>query len=79
VFENRMLKIIFGPVRDEIAGGCRKLHDEELYNLYCSPNTVRPVKSRMMIWAGHREIKAYKISIVEREGRRLPGRPRRRW
>jgi hypothetical protein len=48
VFENRVLRRIFGPKRDEVTGGWRKLHNEELYNLYSSPNIIRIIKSRMM-------------------------------
>jgi hypothetical protein len=50
VFENRVLRRIFGPKRDEVTGGWRKLHNEELHNLYSSPNIIRMIKSR---WAGH--------------------------
>jgi hypothetical protein len=53
VFENRVLRRIFGPKGDEMVGGCRKLHNEELYNLYSSPDIVRIIKSRRMRWAGH--------------------------
>ena len=53
VFENRVLKRIFGPKRDEITGEWRKLHNEELNDVYCSPNTVRVIKSRRMRWAGY--------------------------
>jgi hypothetical protein len=52
VFENRVLKRIFGPRRDEVAGGWRKLHNEELHNLYSSPNILRVIKLRRMRWAG---------------------------
>jgi hypothetical protein len=52
VFENRVLRI-FGPKRDEVAGGWRKLHNEELHNLYSSPSIIRMSKSRRMGWAGH--------------------------
>jgi hypothetical protein len=47
VFENRVLRRIFGPKRDEVTGGCRKLHNEELHNLYSSPDVIRTIKSRM--------------------------------
>jgi hypothetical protein len=60
VFENRVLKRIFGPKRDEVTGGWRKLHNEELHNLYSSPSIIRIIKSRGMRWAGH----------VARRGRR---------
>jgi hypothetical protein len=53
VFENRVLRGIFGPKRDEVIGGWRKLHNEELHNLYCLPSIIRMVKSRRMRWAGH--------------------------
>jgi len=53
VFENRVLRRIFGPKRDEVKGEWRKLHNEELHNLYSSPNIVRVIKSRRMRWAGH--------------------------
>jgi hypothetical protein len=53
VFENRMLRRIFGPKRDEVAGGWRKLHNEELHGLYSSPSIVKVIKARRMRWAGH--------------------------
>ena len=53
VFENRVLRRMFGPKRDEVTGEWRKLHSEELNDLYCSPNIVRVIKSRRMRWAGH--------------------------
>jgi hypothetical protein len=53
VFENWMLKRIFGPKRDGVKGGWRKLHNEELHNLYASPSIIRIIKSRRMRWAGH--------------------------
>jgi hypothetical protein len=53
VFENRVLRRIFGPKRDEVTGGWRKLHNEELRNLYSSPSIFRMIKSRKMRWAGH--------------------------
>jgi hypothetical protein len=48
VFENRVLRRIFGPKRDELTGGWRKLHNEELHNSYCSPSIIRMIKSRRM-------------------------------
>jgi hypothetical protein len=53
VFENRVLRRIFGPKRDEVTRECRKLHNEELRNLYSSPNIIRTIKSRRMRWMGH--------------------------
>jgi hypothetical protein len=53
VFENRVLRRIFGPKTDEVTGGWRNLHNEELHNLYSSPSIIRMIKSRRMRWAGH--------------------------
>jgi hypothetical protein len=53
VFENGVLRRIFGPKRDEATGGWRKLHNEELHGLYSLPSTVRVIKARRMRWAGH--------------------------
>jgi hypothetical protein len=53
VFENRALRRIFGPKWDEVVGGWRKLHNEELHNLYSLPSIIRTIKSKLMIWAGH--------------------------
>jgi hypothetical protein len=53
VFENKVLRRIFGPMRDVVTGGWRKLHNEELHNLYSSPSIIRIIKSRRMRWAGH--------------------------
>jgi hypothetical protein len=53
VIESRVLRRIFGPKRDEVTGECRKLHNEELCDLYSSPNIIRIIKSRRMRWAGH--------------------------
>ena len=53
VFENMVLRRIFGPRRDEVTEEWRRLHNEELNDLYCSPNIVRVIKSRRMRWAGH--------------------------
>jgi hypothetical protein len=84
VFENRVLKRIFGPQRGEVTGGWRKLHKEELHGLYSSPSIVRVIKARRMRWAGHvarmGEVRgAYNILVGKPEGRRQLGRPRRRW
>jgi hypothetical protein len=53
VFENRVLRRILSPKRDELTGDWRKLHNEELHNLYSSPSIIRMIKSRRMRWAGH--------------------------
>jgi hypothetical protein len=84
VFENRMLRRIFGPKRDEVTGGCRKLNNEELHGLYSSPSIVRVIKARRMRWAGHvarmGEVRgAYNILVGRPEEMRPLGRPRRRW
>jgi hypothetical protein len=63
VFENSVLKKIFGPKRDEVIGGWGKLHNEELHNLYCSPDIIRMIKSRRMRWAGN----AYRILVGKPE------------
>jgi hypothetical protein len=83
-FENRVLRGIFGSKGDEVIGGWRKLHNEELHNLYCSPSIIRMIKSKTMRWAGHVERirekrNAYRILSGEPEGKRPLGRPRRRW
>jgi len=84
VFENRVLRRIFGPKRDEVTGEWSKLHNEELNNLYSSPNIVRVIKSRRMRWAGHvarigEGRGVYMVLVGKPEGRRPLGRPRRRW
>jgi hypothetical protein len=53
VFENRVLRRIFGPKTDEVTGGWRKMHNEELHGLYSSPSIVRVIKARRMRWVGH--------------------------
>jgi hypothetical protein len=68
VFENRVLRRIFAPKRDEVTGEQRKLHSEELHILYSSPNIIRQIKSRRMRWAGHvvvmgEERKVYKVLV----------------
>ena len=84
VYENRMLKIVFVPKRDEVTGEWRKLHNEELNDLYSLPNTVRVVKSRGMRWEGHvahigEDRGVQRVLVGKPEGKRPLGRPRRRW
>jgi hypothetical protein len=84
VFENRVLRGIFGPKRDEVIRGWRKLHNEELNNLYCSPSIIRIIKSRRMRWTWHvartgEKRNGYRILVGKPEGKRPLGRPRRRW
>ena len=79
-----VLRRIFGPRRDEVTGEWRRLHNEELNDLYSSPNIVRVVKSRRMRWAGHvarmgEERGAYRVLVGKPEEKRPLGRPRRRW
>jgi len=84
VFENRLLRRVFGPRRDEVTRKWRKLHNEELRDLYSLPNIVRVVKSRRMRWAGHmaRMVEGrgvHRVLVGKPEGKRPLGRPRRRW
>jgi hypothetical protein len=84
VFENSVLKRVFGPKRDEVTGEWRKLHNEELHNLYSSPDIIKQVKSRRMRWAEYvastgNERKVYKVFVGKTEGKRPLGRPRRMW
>jgi hypothetical protein len=83
VFENRVLRRLFGPKRDKVTGEWRKLYNKELYILYSS-HIIRKIKSRKMRWAGHvarmgEKIKVYKVLVGKLEGKRPLGRPRRRW
>jgi hypothetical protein len=83
VFENRVLRRIFGPKREE-DGSWRKLHNDELHSLYSSPNIVRVIKSRRMRWAGHvarvgEGRGVYRVLVGRPEGKRPLGRHRRRW
>ena len=83
MFENRVLRRVFGPKRDEVTEEWRKLHNEELNNLY-SPNTVQVVKSRRMRWAGDvarmgEDRGVHRVLVGKPEGKKPLGRPRRRW
>jgi len=84
VFENRALRNTFGSERDEVTGEWRKLHNEVLNDLYCSPNIFRAIKSRIIRWARHvarvgQRRGVYRILVGKSEGKRPLGRPRRRW
>jgi hypothetical protein len=81
-FENRVLRSIFGPKRDGMTGGWRKLHNEDLHNLYSSPSIIR-TKSRRMRWTGHvarmgEKRNVYRLLVGKPEGKRPLGRPKRK-
>jgi hypothetical protein len=80
VFEISVLRRIFGPKREKVTADGRKLHNEELHNLYSSPNIIRMIKSRRMRWAGHvarmgENRNAYRILVGKPEGKRPLERP----
>ena len=84
VFENRVLRRIFGPKRDEVTREWRKLHNEECNDLYCSPNIVRVITWRSMLWVGHvvqmgERRCIYRVLVGKLEGKRPLWRPRHRW
>jgi hypothetical protein len=84
MFDGRALRRIFGPKRDEVTGERRKLHNEELRDLYSSPSIIRIIKSRRMRWAGHvarmgAKRNAYRLLVGKPEGKRPLGKPRCRW
>jgi hypothetical protein len=84
VFENRLLRRIFGPTRGEVTVDCRKLHNGELHNLYSSPEIIRQLNSRRMRWAGHvarmgEGRNVYRVRMGNPGGKSPLERPRRRW
>jgi hypothetical protein len=84
VFENKVLRRIFGPKRDEVTEGWRKLHNEYLRDLYSSSSIIRIIKSRRMRWARHvarmgEKRNWYRLLVGKPQGKILLGRPRRRW
>jgi hypothetical protein len=84
VFGNRVLRRIFGPKGDEVTGEWRKVHNEELRDLYSSPSIIRIMKARRIRWAGHvarmgERRNAYRLLVGKPEGRKPLGRPRHRW
>jgi len=84
LFDNRVLRRIFGPKRYEVTGEWRKQHNKELNDLYSTPHIIRVIKSRRMRWAGHialigeRRVN-YWVLVGKPEGKRQHGRPRRKW
>jgi hypothetical protein len=84
IFENRVLRRIFEPKRDEVTGKWRKFHNEELHDMYSSPNIVRVIKSRRIKWVVYVAQTAerrgvYRVLVGKTEGKIPPGRPRCRW
>jgi hypothetical protein len=84
VFENWVLRRIFGPKMDEVTGEWRKLHNEELRDMYSLPSIIRIIKSRRMRWAGHvarmgEKRKSYRLLVGKPDGKKTLGRPRRKW
>jgi hypothetical protein len=84
LFENNVLRRIFGPKRDEVTGSWRKLHYKELHDLCSSPSIIRMMKPTRMRWAGHvarmgEKRNAYWLLVGKQEGKRPLGRPKRRW
>jgi hypothetical protein len=83
VFENRVLRRIFGPKKDEVTGEWRKLHNEELRDLYSSPSTIRKIKSRSVSWTDYvargEKRNAYRIQVEKPERKRPLGTAVHKW
>jgi hypothetical protein len=84
VFENRMLRNIFGPYRDEVRREWRRVHNEEFYALYASPNIIGVIKSRKKTWAGHvarlwYKRGSYRVLVGRPDSKRPLGKRKRRW
>jgi hypothetical protein len=84
VFENRVLRRLFGPKRDEVTAEWRKMHNGEIHNLYSSPDIIRWIRSRRMRWAGHvarmgEGRNVYRVLVGKPEGKSPLEKPRRRW
>ena len=85
MFENRALRRIFGPMRDKVTGEWRQRHNEELNVMYSSPSIVQLIKSRRIRWGGGHVVRmrerrgVYRVLVGKPEGKRIFGRPRRRW
>jgi hypothetical protein len=84
VFENKVLRRIFGPMRDEVTGKWRRLHNKKLYALCSSPNIIRVIKSRRLRWAGHvsrmgDRSSTYRVLMGKPEGKRPLERTRHKW
>ena len=84
VFENKVLRKIFGAKRDGITGELRKLRNADIHSLYSSPNIIKNLKSRRLRWVEHvarmeQSRNAYRVLVGKPEGKRSLGRPRRRW
>ena len=84
MFQNKVVRKIFGAKRDKITGEWRNLHNAELHALYSSPNIIRSLKSRRLRWVGHiahmeQSRNAYRVLVGKPDGKGPLGRPRRRW
>jgi hypothetical protein len=84
VFENRVMRRTFGSKREKVVGSWRKLHNEELHNLYALASFIRVIKLRLTRWTGHVACMSemrnkYKILVGKLEGKRRCGRPRHKW